>query len=1123
MRKSLTLVAALLLPLLMRAAGWPANYAGVMLQGFYWDSYDDTKWATLESQVDELGDLFDLIWVPNSGSVDQSGTSKQMGYAPVYWLRHNSCFGNETALRSMIETYRSKGTGIMMDLVLNHKSGVKDWCDFAQETVTGKTTGKTYQVQWDNETYAQICNTDECNSNGYKTLGAADEGEDFSGSRDLDHTNAVTQANVITYMDYLLNELGYSGFRLDMTKGYAGYYTGVYNYATKPTFSVGEYWDGNADVLRGWLNDTHQWNDNINEIQSATFDFALKYRINEACSGTWSALNDKGLCADVSYNRYAVTFIDNHDTYRDDWNKCANNIVAANAIILTLPGTPCIFLPHYKAYKREISNMIRGRRAAGIHNQSEITMQQESNGGYIIETQGKFGKAYVQLGPATGNGTPSGFQLVQSGTNYKYFVSEGLDWRNSTKQGGNIGGGGTIDPNPDPSKLTVYMQAADPAGSYFYSWDDNENQLTGAWPGTLMTSLPRTEVAGSVWYYKTFDVSRVNIIFNIGQGGEGNQTENIKGLTKSAFFTYSGGGTYKNVTNDVEGYIDYQLPDIATRLEGHLYAYLETNEYATPYVYTWNALKGNKEYSGAWTGTKMTAVGTAPNGKKVWLWDGGTLDTGDMPDHIIFNDGKATGAAQTADLTFTNGGYYTLMGTVGCLEPNTKPDPTFDQIFIMGQVNGNGWAPNVGYEMETEDGVTYTAEVRITDAIGYFSFTSKLAETAGDAAWDDITMYRFGAISSDPEAENLPITADMIGTEIPLSDDGLALAFGLGRGTYNFSLNYKTRKLVVTGSGEPIPEPTGDVYILGEVNGNAWAPNVGYKMTKGENNVYTATIECAGENSGMSYFSFTTALAEDADDWDGIGMYRFGAVSDDPEAENLPVTADMLGTTLKLSGDGSALAFGIAAGKYDLTVDRTNRTLIIVKNGDPTPVPDVDVYILGEVEGHGWAPNEGTKMTAEGNGVYTASITTTGNGSGMSYFSFTTQLATTATDWDGIVSYRFGAVSDDPEAENLPITAAMLGTALNLSGDGSALAFGIADGSYTMTVNRSARTLVVSAGNVLDVNNDGIVNVADVNAVLNEILAYPDGDGAAKYDVNNDGKVNVADVNVILAYILEHA
>ena len=30
---------------------WPENYGGVMLQGFYWDSFSDTKWTKLEQQA----------------------------------------------------------------------------------------------------------------------------------------------------------------------------------------------------------------------------------------------------------------------------------------------------------------------------------------------------------------------------------------------------------------------------------------------------------------------------------------------------------------------------------------------------------------------------------------------------------------------------------------------------------------------------------------------------------------------------------------------------------------------------------------------------------------------------------------------------------------------------------------------------------------------------------------------------------------------------------------------------------------------------------------------------------------------------------------------------------------
>lgn len=56
------------------AQGWPENYGGVMLQGFYWDSFKDSKWKTLEAQADELAQYFNLIWVPQSGKCNEAKT-----------------------------------------------------------------------------------------------------------------------------------------------------------------------------------------------------------------------------------------------------------------------------------------------------------------------------------------------------------------------------------------------------------------------------------------------------------------------------------------------------------------------------------------------------------------------------------------------------------------------------------------------------------------------------------------------------------------------------------------------------------------------------------------------------------------------------------------------------------------------------------------------------------------------------------------------------------------------------------------------------------------------------------------------------------------------------------------
>ena len=48
----------------VHAQGWPSQYEGVMLQGFYWDSYTDSQWEYLERQADELSQSFSLVWGP---------------------------------------------------------------------------------------------------------------------------------------------------------------------------------------------------------------------------------------------------------------------------------------------------------------------------------------------------------------------------------------------------------------------------------------------------------------------------------------------------------------------------------------------------------------------------------------------------------------------------------------------------------------------------------------------------------------------------------------------------------------------------------------------------------------------------------------------------------------------------------------------------------------------------------------------------------------------------------------------------------------------------------------------------------------------------------------------------
>lgn len=368
---------------------WPESYQGVMLQGFFWDSYSDTRWTRLTDKADELSAYFSLIWIPNSA---YAGGGNNMGYAPQYWFtNHNSSFGSESELREMIAAYKDRGTGIIADVVINHRNGVSNWTDFPVETWRGQ----SWSIGPEG-----ICSTDEVRdaAGQAKPTGAPDTGDDFNGARDLDHTNANVQNNCKNYCLFLLQDLGYSGFRYDMAKGYAGKYTRIYNEYAKPRFSVGEYFDGSYDAVKAWIDATGK--------QSAAFDFPFKYAVNKAFATgdmtqlVWKALGTTPQPAGMihyGYAQYAVTFIDNHDTYRDS-NAFTGDVVAANAYMLCCPGTPCVFLPHYKAHKQDIQRLVNIRRSVGLHNMSAVRVLRSTADCYMAEVTGANGSLVVRIG-----------------------------------------------------------------------------------------------------------------------------------------------------------------------------------------------------------------------------------------------------------------------------------------------------------------------------------------------------------------------------------------------------------------------------------------------------------------------------------------------------------------------------------------------------------------------------------------------------------------------------------------------------------------------------------------------------------------------------------------------------
>ena len=420
MKKIYFTFVALLATINMFAQGWPANYSGVMLQGFYWDSFSDSKWTHLEAQAPELGQYFNLVWIPQSANCG----GKSMGYDDLYWFsNYESSFGSESELRSLIKTFKNNGIGTIADVVINHRKNVSTWFDFPVETYKGV----TYEMK-----STDICANDdggdtkkEADKQGVKLSSNNDTGEDWSGMRDLDHNSTNVQTIVKAYLDMLLNDFGYAGFRYDMVKGYSGKFTGIYNDAAKPTYSVGEYWDG-ISKIKNWLEAT-KVND---KITSAVFDFPIRYVVRDAIKANWSTVKTDGLANDPAYKQYAVTFVENHDTeYRsasEQQDPIRKDTLAANAYILASCGTPCVFYKHWIDCKQDIKAMINARQMAGITNTSNTTFNAYKGDGFNgILTTGTKTSLLAIVGPnANKFEVSNAYAEILNGYHYRYFMSK---------------------------------------------------------------------------------------------------------------------------------------------------------------------------------------------------------------------------------------------------------------------------------------------------------------------------------------------------------------------------------------------------------------------------------------------------------------------------------------------------------------------------------------------------------------------------------------------------------------------------------------------------------------------------------------------------------------------------
>ena len=421
----------------------PSECEDVMLQAFYYDSYRDgapgdvlvngkqlgnTKWNVLLSQSDEIGTYFDLVWLPPSGK-SEGGT----GYHQTVYSNQNSDWGSQKDLLEFINRMHAADTKVIADIVINHAGG-KSWCEFYMQNF-GEYGMFEPDASW-------IAQSDEVNFNSEagdckgKATGPEDGGyngqDNYGSARDWAHAKPEVQEMMKAYLKWMKNVIGFDGWRYDYAQGFKGKYIDMYNSASENYFSVVEFWNGDMNNIKSYLNDVN-WN-------TLAFDFSTKYSaIQGIADGNYQRCMGSGLLG-AGLSKYAVTFVDSHDTYfgceagrdnndeiggcgksMEDYNK--DRVLGANAFILSMPGVPCVFYPHWVKYKDAIGKMVLARKAAGVHSESKVS-DEAGNGYYKSTITGHHGSIRLLLGPNSGfETTPAGYTLAYKGGNFAMYYT----------------------------------------------------------------------------------------------------------------------------------------------------------------------------------------------------------------------------------------------------------------------------------------------------------------------------------------------------------------------------------------------------------------------------------------------------------------------------------------------------------------------------------------------------------------------------------------------------------------------------------------------------------------------------------------------------------------------------
>ena len=339
---------------------------GVMMQAFYWDCPRDAGkefqwWNTVRAQLPSLASVgFSALWLPpvhkgaNLGGPSMGydpydyydlGEFDQKGFVPTW-------FGSKQELLDLLADAHRLKMSVIDDLVINHNSGAD-----AEEInpLTGQSrwtcfTPKSGKFPRDWQCF---------HPNMYESW---DEMA-FGDMPDLSHRNPYVYAELLKMTRWLIEEVGFDGFRYDFVKGYgANTITAIqeYHYMRNgqlfQPYGVAEFWD-NARAIDNWVDLANFSNSNPVDA----FDFPLREMLKGLCDQYGFSLRyfDTWDTVLKQQPHWVMTFVENHDL-RDPGRPIVNDKLLAYSYILTHEGYPCVFWHDYFNYNLALSGSPNG-------------------------------------------------------------------------------------------------------------------------------------------------------------------------------------------------------------------------------------------------------------------------------------------------------------------------------------------------------------------------------------------------------------------------------------------------------------------------------------------------------------------------------------------------------------------------------------------------------------------------------------------------------------------------------------------------------------------------------------------------------------------------------------------